>query len=170
MIARPALLSSVASASRPRAVAFTSPVFLRAASTSTATSSTPTPTPTASTSASGSGSASASAASPLPEASDAAIPEASPEYASTYFVPRTENGQLPVYSKVRNGGGWRTIVRKVEGDVTSLQSDLNAYLSEMHVDPLKPPPAFSQRPTNRHLEVRGNWVGEIKAWMEGRGF
>jgi hypothetical protein len=45
-------------------------------------------------------------------------PDASPEYASTYFVPRTENGQLPVYSKVRNGGGWRTIVRKVEGDVT----------------------------------------------------
>jgi hypothetical protein len=32
----------------------------------------------------------------------------------TFRISRTAGGELPVYTEVRNGGGWKTIVRRVE--------------------------------------------------------
>ncbi|KAI9634548.1 mitochondrial large subunit ribosomal protein-domain-containing protein [Dioszegia hungarica] len=90
--------------------------------------------------------------------------------AEAYKVPRTANGELPVYSKLRRGNMWKTVVRNVEGDVGSLQADLNALFQQTHIDPLLPAPVVTVRPTNQHLEVKGRWVPQVKEWLEGRGF
>jgi large subunit ribosomal protein L49 len=52
----------------------------------------------------------------------------------------------------------------------SLQSQLNDHFAQSHIDPLREPPVVSLRPTNRHLEIRGKWVEEVKGWLESRGF
>ncbi|KAL7423743.1 hypothetical protein Q5752_001325 [Cryptotrichosporon argae] len=127
-------------------------------------------------------SSSASSSSAAPPLAPSSIPAASPEaYADVdatdapvetrYHVARTAGGSLPVYSDVRNGGNhWRTIVRKVTGDAKALQADLNAFLSDGHLDPIRPAPRVTLRPTNRHLEVRGRFVDEFKAYLSARGF
>ncbi|KAK8865701.1 hypothetical protein IAR55_000846 [Kwoniella newhampshirensis] len=88
------------------------------------------------------------------------------EGGGSYHVGRSSGGELPVYSKFRNGGGVTTIVRKVE----TLQSQLNAYFAQSHIDPFSHPPSVTIRPTNGHLQVKGHWVEEVKGWLEGKGF
>nr|XP_031858721.1 uncharacterized protein CI109_005815 [Kwoniella shandongensis]KAA5525793.1 hypothetical protein CI109_005815 [Kwoniella shandongensis] len=87
-----------------------------------------------------------------------------------YNVGRSSGGELPVYSKIRNGGGITTVVRKVEGDLTTIQKQLNAYFAQSHIDPFSHPPSVTIRPTNGHLQVKGHWVEEVKGWLEGKGF
>ncbi|WWC60468.1 uncharacterized protein I303_103041 [Kwoniella dejecticola CBS 10117] len=83
-----------------------------------------------------------------------------------YHVNRSEGGELPVYSKIRNGGAVTTIIRKVD----TLQNQLTTYLSDMHIDPFTHSPKVTVRPANNHLQIKGHWVQEIKGWLEGRGF
>ncbi|WVW80315.1 hypothetical protein I302_102294 [Kwoniella bestiolae CBS 10118] len=87
-----------------------------------------------------------------------------------YHVNRSDGGKLPVYSKIRNGGAVTTIIRKVDGDVRTLQTQLTSYLSDLHIDPFTHSPKVTVRPTNNHLQIKGHWVDEVKGWLEGRGF
>lgn len=57
-----------------------------------------------------------------------------------------------------------------QGDVPALQAELNELFAQGHIDPLTPAPVVTLRPTNRHLEVRGRWVEQVKGWLEERGF
>ncbi|WWC88011.1 uncharacterized protein L201_002913 [Kwoniella dendrophila CBS 6074] len=87
-----------------------------------------------------------------------------------FHVNRSEGGKLPVYLKIRNGGSITTIIRKVDGDVRTLQNQLTAYLAELHIDPFTHSPKVTVRPTNNHLQIKGHWVEEVKGYLEGRGF
>ncbi|WVR05669.1 hypothetical protein IAU60_002691 [Kwoniella sp. DSM 27419] len=113
-------------------------------------------------------SSSAPASSPLTESETVGPDTSEVEVTSGgwYFVNRSDGGQLPVYSKIRNGGSVTTIVRKVD----TLQNDLSAYLKTLHIDPFTAPPKVTVRPTNQHVQIKGHWVDEVKGWLEGRGF
>ncbi|GAA6048055.1 hypothetical protein JCM3770_000169 [Rhodotorula araucariae] len=102
-----------------------------------------------------------STASPAPEA--AAPSEAAAGAASlAYNVPRTRFGELPVYSEFKNGGSRvLTIVRKAEGDIEALRTDLTAFLSSV--------PSLS-KPAQGQVILRGDWVREVKEWLAAKGF
>ncbi|WVQ85481.1 hypothetical protein IAT38_007646 [Cryptococcus sp. DSM 104549] len=87
-----------------------------------------------------------------------------------YHVGRSENGELPVYSKMRNGTQVLTIVRKVEGNVGAFQRQLNDWFERSHLDPFSAPPRATIRPSNSHVQIKGHWVADVKAWLEERGF
>nr|XP_019011913.1 uncharacterized protein I206_02750 [Kwoniella pini CBS 10737]OCF50694.1 hypothetical protein I206_02750 [Kwoniella pini CBS 10737] len=113
---------------------------------------------------------SSSSALSTPPISDDIASSSSSRSEGWYHVNRSEGGELPVYSKIRNGGGITTIIRKVDGDVRTLQNQLTTYLSDLHIDPFTHSPKVTVRPTNNHLQIKGHWVQEVKGWLEGRGF
>ncbi|GAA5838647.1 hypothetical protein JCM3766R1_001551 [Sporobolomyces carnicolor] len=82
-----------------------------------------------------------------------------------YFVPRSQFGELPVYSDVRNGGTRvLTVIRKVHGDVTELHKDLvTTFLGATTTD------SFT-KPQTQQIVIKGDWVREVKEWLAHRGF
>ncbi|GAA5964804.1 hypothetical protein JCM3765_002562 [Sporobolomyces pararoseus] len=85
------------------------------------------------------------------------------EVESKYFVPRSQFGELPVYSDVRNGGTRvLTIIRKVHGDVSELHKDLSEFLQSSTTSFVKP--------QSQQVVVKGDWVREVKEWLAHRGF
>ncbi|KAK4056131.1 hypothetical protein OIO90_002862 [Microbotryomycetes sp. JL221] len=106
-----------------------------------------------------------------------------------YFVARTRNGNLPVYSDLKGSGpGSRvsTIVRNVDGDLDALRVDLTEAL---FVDPSLPLDRQKQqlqgltsqkgrrsdRPIfvkmeARQVVVNGDWTREIKSWLASKHF
>ncbi|ORY20506.1 mitochondrial large subunit ribosomal protein-domain-containing protein [Naematelia encephala] len=87
-----------------------------------------------------------------------------------FRIQRSATGGLPVYSVARNDGSWKTIVRKIEGDVVHFQKQLNAYLKETHIDPLKAPPQATLRPTNMNLSIKGKHTSDVKDFINLRGY
>ncbi|GAA5873462.1 hypothetical protein JCM16303_001131 [Sporobolomyces ruberrimus] len=82
---------------------------------------------------------------------------------SKYFIPRSQFGELPVYSDVRNGGTRvLTIIRKVHGDVSELQKDLEQFLH--------PSTSSFTKPQTQQVVIKGDWVREVKEWLATRGF
>ncbi|CBQ68171.1 conserved hypothetical protein [Sporisorium reilianum SRZ2] len=121
----------------------------------------------------------------------------------SYFVPRVGKtlSSLPVYTDVRNGGTrTMTELRKIQGSVADLKTDLALFLSETYESeseahapfavnkkPLRPKPGRKMvertgspsyiDPVQRakvqasgKLKIRGNRVDEVKAFLESRGF
>ncbi|WVQ71194.1 hypothetical protein IAR50_000719 [Cryptococcus sp. DSM 104548] len=87
-----------------------------------------------------------------------------------YHVARSEGGELPVYSKYRNGTQVTTLIRKVEGDGATLRDQLNEYFLANHLDPFTAPPRATLRPTNGHIQIKGHHVDDVKDWLSERGF
>ncbi|GAA5894588.1 mitochondrial 54S ribosomal protein mL49 IMG2 [Sporobolomyces salmoneus] len=82
---------------------------------------------------------------------------------SKYFVPRSQFGELPVYSDVRNNGTRvLTVIRKVHGDVSELHKDLSQFLDRSTVSYTKP--------QTQQIVIKGDWVREVKEWLAHRGF
>ncbi|OCF56582.1 hypothetical protein L486_05433 [Kwoniella mangroviensis CBS 10435] len=107
---------------------------------------------------------------PQPTASSSSSSGSTLREEGWYHVNRSEGGKLPVYSKIRNGGAVTTIIRKVDGDVRTLQNQLTSYLADLHIDPFTTSPKVTVRPTNNHLQIKGHWVDQVKGYLEGRGF
>ncbi|GAA5937740.1 hypothetical protein JCM3775_002117 [Rhodotorula graminis] len=94
-----------------------------------------------------------------PSAPEPAHEAAPPKLA--YFVPRTAHGELPVYTDYKNGGSRvLTIVRKAQGNVEALRSDLAEYLTA---------PSLT-KPAQGQVVFVGDWVRETKEWLAARGF
>lgn len=51
-----------------------------------------------------------------------------------------------------------------------LRDDLATYMKEIHIDPLRPAPGVTIKPTSQNLVIKGKWVEEVKGFLEGRGF
>ncbi|CEP10501.1 hypothetical protein [Parasitella parasitica] len=80
----------------------------------------------------------------------------------TYFVSRTTNKGLPVYSEYKNGGTrLLTIVRRIKGDANALIKDINADFPEAVV---------SLNAKTQQVVIKGHHVNEIKEWLINKGF
>lgn len=85
--------------------------------------------------------------------------------ASSYVVARTSNHSLPVYSEIKNGGTQQlTIIRRIQGDVEALKSDMAALF------PDSPKNHIKINPTNNHIIIKGLYVNELKQWLANKGF
>ncbi|GAA5847927.1 hypothetical protein JCM5353_004483 [Sporobolomyces roseus] len=99
---------------------------------------------------------------PTPIASGSATSNGG-EIESKFFVPRSQFGELPVYSDVRNGGTrTMTVVRKIHGDVNALHQELSAFLD--------PSTTSFTKPQTQQIVIKGDWVREVKEWLSNRGF
>ncbi|ODN84172.1 hypothetical protein L202_00174 [Cryptococcus amylolentus CBS 6039] len=87
-----------------------------------------------------------------------------------YHVARSEGGELPVYSKFRNGGQVTTLIRKIEGSGATLRDQLNEFFLANHLDPFTAPPRATLRPTTGHIQIKGHHVEDVKDWLAERGF
>ena len=73
---------------------------------------------------------------------------------------RTANGNLPVYTDIRNGRTKLvTIVRKYRGDVEALADELQTVCGGSKVTPY-----------HGRLEVHGRHTAAITSWLKGLGF
>ncbi|KAI7899493.1 mitochondrial large subunit ribosomal protein-domain-containing protein [Cokeromyces recurvatus] len=82
--------------------------------------------------------------------------------APAYFVSRTVNKGIPVYTDYKNGGTrLLTVIRKVQGDSLALMEDLQADFPEAEI---------TRNYRTRHVLIKGNHVNEIKEWLIAKGF
>ncbi|WVO13387.1 hypothetical protein L204_101002 [Cryptococcus depauperatus] len=88
---------------------------------------------------------------------------------SWYYIARSSSGELPVYSKYRHGSQVTTIIRKVEGDANVLKHQLDQFFKQSHIDPFSSIPKITVRPTNKHIQIKGHWVEEVKEFLEEEG-
>ncbi|KAF8937820.1 hypothetical protein BGZ58_002088 [Dissophora ornata] len=87
---------------------------------------------------------------------------AKPSLPRTYFVERTNSGQLPVYSEFRNAGTRSlTIIRKIQGNATALKTDL-----------LITYPGAEVRVNERCNQVilKGMVMDDVRQWLTAKGF
>ncbi|KAJ1837489.1 mitochondrial 54S ribosomal protein img2, partial [Coemansia sp. RSA 2703] len=80
-----------------------------------------------------------------------------------YFVRRTRFQSLPVYRDTKNGGTRKlTIVRRVEGDLEALRSDLAQALGEnSHI---------VVRKISQQLVIKGDCTRGVREWLTKKGF
>ncbi|GAC99511.1 hypothetical protein PHSY_007113 [Pseudozyma hubeiensis SY62] len=75
----------------------------------------------------------------------------------TYFVPRVGKTQAsyPVYTDIRNGGTRiMTEIRKIQGSVSDLQTDLSLFLSETYTDSSLENSPFPQQVNKKPLRPK----------------
>lgn len=75
---------------------------------------------------------------------------------SSYFIFRSETGNLPVYSEYKNGGKMVTEIRKISGDIIQLRNDLQAVLPQI------PKSMWKIIIQSKKIVIGGNYVREVK--------
>ncbi|ORZ25505.1 ribosomal protein L49/IMG2 [Absidia repens] len=84
---------------------------------------------------------------------------------TSYIVSRTSNQSLPVYSEIKNGGTQQlTIIRRIQGDVEALKTELTTLFPDAPKNHIK------INPTNNHIVIKGLYVNELKQWLANKGF
>lgn len=104
-----------------------------------------------------------------------------------FFVPRNSNGNLPVYSDIRNGGTRLLVtIRNVDGNasvcivsfplfpppcshaVQDLAKELKESLFEAGSDSAR---RMKVRTNHQHVIVQGGrWSQEVQQWLKANGF
>ena len=82
-----------------------------------------------------------------------------------YFISRTSNKGLPVYTEFKNGGTQHlTIIRRIEGDAEALKNEVLELFPEA-------PKNFARvNPVNNQVILKGIHMNEIKQWLVEKGF
>lgn len=79
-----------------------------------------------------------------------------------YRIHRTLQGRLPVYTDYKNGRSRSlTLIRRVEGDVRQLVSDLQGFL---------PADKVSLRSPTQHIWIKGNVQRAVRYWLTAIGY
>ncbi|TEB35967.1 hypothetical protein FA13DRAFT_1787424 [Coprinellus micaceus] len=86
-----------------------------------------------------------------------------------FFVPRNSNGNLPVYSDIRNGGTRLLVtIRNVDGNASALAKDLKESLFEAGSEAAR---QMKVRTNHQHVVVQGGrWSQEVQEWLKAKGF
>lgn len=87
-----------------------------------------------------------------------------------YFIPRNTDGNLPVYTDIRNGGTrFLVTIRNVDGKADLLAKDLADSLFEngsREASKLK-----IEITRSRNLVISGGrWKNQVVEWLMGKGF
>ncbi|KAJ2916866.1 hypothetical protein MD484_g3560, partial [Candolleomyces efflorescens] len=86
-----------------------------------------------------------------------------------FFVPRNSNGNLPVYTDIRNGGTRILVsIRNVDGNAGVLAEELASTL-------FSPTSREAQRlkikTNHNHVVISGGrWKQEVVEWLKAKGF
>ncbi|XP_043529255.1 probable 39S ribosomal protein L49, mitochondrial [Frieseomelitta varia] len=84
-----------------------------------------------------------------------------------YYIPRTKNYMQPVYLEIFHRGLRRvTTVRKIHGDIWTLESELKEYIEKRVNKPI----GIRTNELLGEIKFRGDYVNLVKAWMDERGF
>ncbi|TFK29777.1 hypothetical protein FA15DRAFT_663038 [Coprinopsis marcescibilis] len=86
-----------------------------------------------------------------------------------YFVPRNTNGNLPVYSDIRNAGTRLVVqVRNVDGNVNALADDLSQSLFKAGSAEAR---RVKIRTNHQHVVISGGrWKQDVVEWLKNKGF
>jgi len=85
--------------------------------------------------------------------------EASDPNTLPFFVSRTKNARLPVYTEYRNGGTRKlTVLRKYRGDVNALKRELIMLCNEEITEKVG------------SLVIKGLHGPKVVQWLESKGF
>jgi len=105
-----------------------------------------------------------------PESFSSPVPPPKHTKKYPYLVPRNKNGNLPVYSDVRNAGGrYLVLIRNVEGNVAALARDLTESLFEK--DSYETSRMKMQVLQARHVVIQaGSCKNQVIEWLRQRGF
>lgn len=85
-----------------------------------------------------------------------------------YFVSRSKNHMLPVYLNIGHRGiGKRTVVKKIHGDIWSMEEELKQYLIEKSGKRIISSQAHEMC---GWIMFRGDYVRHCQEWLESKGF
>lgn len=81
-----------------------------------------------------------------------------PKASTWYNVKRSRAGSLPIYTEYLNNGAVRTIVRKIEGDVSQLRCDIKQALNLVKKD-------IYIKDTSKHIVLKGNKASVLREYL-----
>ncbi|KAH6918742.1 mitochondrial large subunit ribosomal protein-domain-containing protein [Coprinopsis sp. MPI-PUGE-AT-0042] len=86
-----------------------------------------------------------------------------------YFIQRNSNGNLPVYTDIRNAGSRHLVeIRNVEGDAATLAKEISLSLFEPDTYEAQ---KLKVRTNHQHVIVSGGrWKQEVLEWLKTKGF
>ncbi|KAM4722328.1 large ribosomal subunit protein mL49 [Rhinophrynus dorsalis] len=94
------------------------------------------------------------------------IPPRDPPPDLPYFVRRSRMHNIPVYTDITHGNRQMTVIRKIEGDIWALESEVQAFLKQL---------TGKAHPTqvneiSRSIRIKGYYDKELQTWLAEKGF
>lgn len=84
-----------------------------------------------------------------------------------YFISRTKNGELPIYLEITHRGMRRVSkLKKIDGDLWLMNDDIREFLKSKHN-------RFVMTRVHefaKFIEVKGDFVNDLKDWALSKGF
>lgn len=84
-----------------------------------------------------------------------------------YFISRTKNHSLPIYLQLTFKGGRKiTMIRKIDGDIWQMNDEIKEFLKEK----MKRYVETRVHELGRFIEVKGDYVNDLRDWAHSKGF
>ncbi|XP_061718486.1 large ribosomal subunit protein mL49 [Cydia pomonella] len=84
-----------------------------------------------------------------------------------YFISRTKNHSLPIYLQLKFKGGRKiTMIRKIDGDIWQMNDEIKEFLKEK----MKRYVETRVHELGRFIEVKGDYVNDLRDWAHSKGF
>ncbi|XP_047997507.1 probable 39S ribosomal protein L49, mitochondrial [Leguminivora glycinivorella] len=84
-----------------------------------------------------------------------------------YFISRTKNHVLPIYlGETFKGGRKITMIKKIDGDIWQMNDEIKELLEEK----MKRYVETRVHELGRFIEVKGDYVNELRDWAHSKGF
>ncbi|XP_018409814.1 PREDICTED: 39S ribosomal protein L49, mitochondrial [Nanorana parkeri] len=83
-----------------------------------------------------------------------------------YFVRRSRMHNIPVYKDITHGNRQMTVIRKIEGDIWALETEVKDFLTQL----TGKTPATQVNEINRTIRVKGYFDTELQTWLGEKGF
>ncbi|KAM8940553.1 large ribosomal subunit protein mL49 [Pelodytes ibericus] len=83
-----------------------------------------------------------------------------------YTVRRSRMHNIPVYTDITHGNRHMTLIRKIEGDIWKLDTEIRDFLTQLTG---KTPPTQVNE-VNHTIRIKGYYDKELRAWLTEKGF
>ncbi|KAG8438000.1 hypothetical protein GDO86_008619 [Hymenochirus boettgeri] len=94
------------------------------------------------------------------------IPPKGPPHHLPYFVRRSRMHNVPVYTDITHGNRQMTVIRKIEGDIWALETEVRDFLTQV----IGKTPPTQVNEISRSIRVKGYYDKELKTWLAEKGF
>ncbi|XP_063001741.1 large ribosomal subunit protein mL49 [Elgaria multicarinata webbii] len=83
-----------------------------------------------------------------------------------YFVRRSRMHNIPVYTDITHGNRKMTVIRKIEGDIWALETEVKEFLTELSGKT----PSTQVNEVACSIRIKGYFDQELKTWLVDKGF